>query len=326
MTVPQVSIIIPLYNKRHYISRALDSVLRQTYRDFEVVVVDDGSTDGGPELVQAYRDARLRMIRQANAGPGAARNRGLVESGAAYVAFLDADDEWMPEYLERTVQVLNEYPQCGAVATAYLLGAEKTDVVPTFRRLGMDDGLWNVERCVGRRELASAVYALNASTTTARRSVIEKYGGFYERDRCVYGEDYYLWVQIVFGHDIYRLLEPLVWYHIEASVLGTGPKSGRPLEPVFTDPDPIRAHCPESRRALLERWLATSALATAHELAARGDVARASWLVEAFPLMRQWRREFLKLRIKLAVPGLAPLLQNVKSCLRTAWHAGKGAA
>jgi glycosyltransferase involved in cell wall biosynthesis len=324
--MPQVSVIIPLYNKRPYIRRALDSVLRQTYRDFEVVVVDDGSIDAGPELVQTYCDTRLRMVRQTNVGPGSARNRGLAESMAPYVAFLDADDEWMSGYLERTVQVLNEHPQCGAVATAYFLGTEKTDVVPAFRRLGITNGLWNVERCRGRRELARAVYALNASTTTARRSVIQKYGGFYEKDRCVYGEDYYLWVQVVFGHDIYRLMEPLVWYHIEASVLGTGPKSERPLEPVFTDPDPIRCHCPESRRALLERWLAAHALATAHELAARGDVARASWLVEAFPSMRQWRREFLKLRIKLAVPALVPLVHGVKGRLRAPGQAGKGAA
>jgi hypothetical protein len=324
--MPQVSVIIPLYNKRLYIQRALDSVLRQTYRDFEVVVVDDGSTDAGPELVQVHRDPRLRMVRQANAGPGAARNRGLAESAGPYVAFLDADDEWMPTYLERMVGVLAAYPQCGAAASTYFLGAQKVDITAKFRALGMVDGPWNLSLCRNRRELGNAVYAVNSSTTTARRSVIEEYGGFYERDRCVYGEDYYLWVQVACGHDIYRLMEPLVWYHIEASVLGTGPKSERPLEPVFTDPDPIRQCCPESRRVLLERWFATHALATAHQLAACGDVARARWLVEAFPSMRQWRREFLKLRIKLAVPGLAPFLQTVKSCLHTPGQAGKGAA
>jgi hypothetical protein len=229
------------------------------------------------------------------------------------VAFLDADDEWMPAYLERTVQVLDEYPRCAAVASAYFLGAEKVSIASNFRKLGMTNGPWNISLCRSRKELRSAVYAVHSSTTTARRSVIEEYGGFYQKDHCTLGEDYYLWVQVVFGHDIYRLLEPLVWYHIEASELGVGPKNRRPLEPVLTDPDPIRRHCPAERQALLEQWLAQFALATAHELAGLGDVARAAWLVEAFPLMKRQRWEYLKLRIKLAAPSLVPRVRDVKS-------------
>lgn len=313
--MPEVSVIIPLYNKRPYIQRALDSVLRQTYGDFEVVVVDDGSTDAGPELVQAYRDTRLRMVRQANAGPGSARNRGLAESVAPYVAFLDADDEWMSEYLERTVQVLNEHPQCGAAASTYFLGAQKVDITAKFRALGMTDGPWNLSLCRNARELGSAVYAVNSSTTTARRDVIEEYGGFYQKDHCTLGEDYYLWVQVLLGHDVYRLLEPLVWYHIEASELGVGPKSRKPLEPVLTDPDPLRRHCPSERRDVLEQWLAQFALATAHELAALGDGRRAAWLAQTFPLMKARRWEYLKLQMKLTTPTLVPCVRRVRNLL-----------
>ncbi|MCL5283043.1 MAG: glycosyltransferase family 2 protein [Planctomycetes bacterium] len=310
-----MSIIIPLYNKRPYICRALDSVLRQTYRNFEVVVVDDGSTDAGLELVQAYRDTRFRMVRQANAGPGAARNRGLAESGGPYVAFLDADDEWMPTYLERMMAVLEAHPQCGAAASTYFLGAQKVDITAQFRALGMVDGPWNLSLCRNRRELGSAVYAVNSSTTTARRDVVEEYGGFYQKDHCTLGEDYYLWVQMLLGHDVYRLLEPLAWYHIEASELGVGPKSRRLLEPVLTDPDPLRRRCPSERREVLEQWLAQFALATAHELAAFGDRERAAWLARTFPLMKARRWEYLKLQMKLAVPVLVPYLRRARNLL-----------
>jgi hypothetical protein len=313
--VPTVSVITPLYNKGPYIARAVDSVLAQTYPDFELIVVDDGSTDDGPAQVRAYRDPRLRLIRQANGGPGSARNRGLAESICPYVAFLDADDEWMPTYLERMVTVLEAHPQCGAAASTYFLGARKVDITAQFRALGMTDGPWNLSLCRHARELGSAVYAVHSSTTTVRRDVIEKYGGFYQKDHCTLGEDYYLWVQVLLGHDVYRLLEPLVWYHIEASELGVGPKNGKPLEPVLTDPDPLRQHCPPERREVLERWLAQFALATAHELAALGDGRRAAWLAQSFPLMRARRWEYLKLQLKLAAPALVPCLRRARSLL-----------
>ena len=90
---PTVSVIIPLYNKGKYISRALESVFNQTYTDYEVIVVDDGSTDDGCEVVRRFSDKRLRLIQQTNKGPGAARNTGLRESCGKLLAFLDADDE-----------------------------------------------------------------------------------------------------------------------------------------------------------------------------------------------------------------------------------------
>ena len=105
----RVSVIIPLYNKAPYVRRALDSVAAQTFTDFEVIVVDDGSTDGGAELVAAYGDSRVRLLRQANAGPGAARNRGIAEARGDILAFLDADDVWLPVFLEESMRLLDRY-------------------------------------------------------------------------------------------------------------------------------------------------------------------------------------------------------------------------
>ncbi|MGC1456589.1 MAG: glycosyltransferase family A protein [Nitrospirota bacterium] len=114
-----VSVIIPLFNKARFIRRSLDSVLMQTIKDYEVIVVDDGSTDDGPEIVAGYGDRRIRLIRQENRGVSAARNAGIKAASGHYIAFLDADDTWKTNYLEIVASLIERYPGAGAYATAY---------------------------------------------------------------------------------------------------------------------------------------------------------------------------------------------------------------
>lgn len=111
------TVVIPLYNKAPYIELTLDSLFNQSLTDFEVIVVDDGSKDGGAELIEArYTDPRLRVIRQANAGVSAARNRGIAEAAGQWVAFLDADDCWHPQYLACMKRLIDKHPQVDMVA------------------------------------------------------------------------------------------------------------------------------------------------------------------------------------------------------------------
>lgn len=117
--MPLVSVVIPLYNKELHIKRAIDSVLAQKIQDFELVIVDDGSTDNSAEIVKAVHDTRIRLIQQENAGVSAARNRGIKESKADLIAFLDADDEWLPTFLETMLRLNEKYPQAGAYASAF---------------------------------------------------------------------------------------------------------------------------------------------------------------------------------------------------------------
>jgi glycosyltransferase involved in cell wall biosynthesis len=102
MTAPHISCIIPVFNGEKYLSEAIESILKQTYPFLEIIVVDDGSTDGTATVVSSYR-SRIRYVRQSNAGPAMARNLGLSAARGDYLAFLDADDLWHPAKLERQV-------------------------------------------------------------------------------------------------------------------------------------------------------------------------------------------------------------------------------
>lgn len=118
---PAVSVIIPLYNKGPYIVRALESVLAQSEQNFEIVVINDASTDGGEAIVKDYSDRRIRLIHRDTPGPGghAARNAGIEAAAAPLMAFLDADDSWEPLFLETILRMRAAFPQAGAFATAY---------------------------------------------------------------------------------------------------------------------------------------------------------------------------------------------------------------
>lgn len=114
-----ISIIIPLYNKAHTIVNTLNTVFTQTYQDFEVIIVNDGSTDNGVEIInQNFSDNRIRIINQDNAGVSAARNKGAYESKFPYLVFLDADDEWMPEFLATIVSAIEKFPKAKMYGTA----------------------------------------------------------------------------------------------------------------------------------------------------------------------------------------------------------------
>jgi len=114
------SVIIPLYNKQRFIARAVSSVLAQDWQDFEVLVIDDGSTDGGPQVVRdRFRDSRIRLIEQKNAGAGAARNCGLATAQGEAAAFLDADDEWLPTHLSDLMAAASMYPEAALQTTGF---------------------------------------------------------------------------------------------------------------------------------------------------------------------------------------------------------------
>ena len=309
---PTFSVVVPLYNKRATVVRTLDSVFAQTFADFELIIVDDGSTDGGDAMVEGhYADPRLRVHRQANAGPAAARNQGLALSRGAYVTFLDADDTWRPEYLQTAVDAFEAYPDCGAFTASFTVGAERIDRWQALIPYGFADGVYRLTADAPKEHLRHCVDAFNATTSAYRREVPLALGGFFTEERSTLGEDVYLWVQVLLHHPIYRHMGPLAHYHTEDSELGIGARKGAlPIEPVLTHPEPIRAGCPAHLRDTLELWLAQQAARAAFMQLERGDVGQARWLVRQFPRVRSWPKEHLKLAVRLAAPGLWNLVRR----------------
>lgn len=114
-----ISVVIPLYNNVATIASAINSVLSQTISDFELIVVDDGSTDGGREVVEKLSDNRIKLVSQPNRGVSAARNLGIEKAKGEWIAFLDADDEWKPSFLSTVLSLNHKYPECSVCATAY---------------------------------------------------------------------------------------------------------------------------------------------------------------------------------------------------------------
>lgn len=314
----KISVIVPLYNKEKYIGRAIDSILAQTFGDFEVIVVDDGSSDSSAKIIRGYDDKRIRLVSQANAGPGAARNKGISESRCELLSFLDADDEWMPQFLEKSFTMLENNPDCDLTACTYFSGPQKTDLTGLFEKFGMKGGKWQIENNLTDRQLRTSRYFLNLiNIILCRQGVIERYNGFRTKNRCDYGEDTYLLTQLMFNHKIYRIMEPLLWYHSEASELGPGRKNTHPLDAFLADPDPIRKNCRAEFRELLERYFTLYALATAHEFAAGSDnIYNLHYLLEEFPKMKKYRLEYMKLRLKMFLPELVPIVRYAKNIVR----------
>jgi glycosyltransferase involved in cell wall biosynthesis len=175
-----ISIVMPLYNKGPYVGRALESVLKQTHSWSELIVVDDGSTDCGAEVVKNLRlggDKRIRLVSQRNSGPAAARNRGIRESQAGLIAFLDADDEWSPHFLETGVPNFDRYPCVAAVAVAYrVVYPNGTEHALEFC-CGVADGSAGVIENYFQALLEGSP-PICSSSVIVRREVFDKLGGF----------------------------------------------------------------------------------------------------------------------------------------------------
>lgn len=208
------SVVIPLYNKEPYVKRALDSVLNQTVQDFEMIIVDGGSDDNGPVIVEslASTDSRVKLIQQIGTGVSEARNQGIHESKSDLIALLDADDEWMPNYLETILRLNTNYPFAGLYATSL-----KTEFVDnllleldeTSRKLVPEEGL-----LLNYFKLYKNGYGLfGTSSVTIPAKIFSEIGGF--QAGFWWGEDVDLWGRIALKYPIaYSSQVCAIYYHV----------------------------------------------------------------------------------------------------------------
>jgi hypothetical protein len=285
---PRVSVIIPLYNKAAHILGALDSVATQTFADMEVIIINDGSTDGGARLAENYPDRRFRVVSQPNAGPGAARNRGIAEAKGELLAFLDADDEWLPEFLARSIKLLEEHDAATATS-CYFQFPPGVSLARLWTERGIPEGAYRVKPSTPAPLVVHMLAYMSPWSTVARAEVVRRWGGFYDADRCLYAEDAFLWLKVLLNEVVAFSLEPMVRFNQGASELSANLKGARPVEPFLLHPEQIEACCPLQLRSLLGQVLAIRALKTACVLGYWGQWREARALKRRFAFAGSWR-------------------------------------
>lgn len=186
---PAVSVIVPAYNVADYVAEALESLLNQTFRDFEVIIVDDGSTDNTADCIAPYlADSRFRLIRQTNHGLAAARNRGIAEARAPFVAMLDSDDRYRPTYLERMLQRAHGLPAVDFVTCDAQSFADNGGAGAIFSHRYAQAEPITLERL-----LANEAHVFGLSVV--RTNVIRHVGGYDGQLRAA--EDLDLWLRLL---------------------------------------------------------------------------------------------------------------------------------
>lgn len=262
--LPKVSVVIPTYNRRDLVQRAIQSVLDQTYRDFEIIVIDDGSTDGTRAAVEGRE--RVRYLRQTNGGPASARNLGIREAQGEFIAFLDSDDVWLPEFLTSQVDVLSRYPEVALVCARSSVGNKEAKDFPLRRKLITGD-------------LYARLYDrsfVRTPTVVVRKSCLDAVGCFNES--YPWSEDHDLWLRIARKYEIAYVNRCLVRIGRQSDNISRDIR--RPLKAhlqvaidvLERNYDPARISRGPFRRRVAKRYLQFSQL-----FLSRGDHAQA-WL------------------------------------------------
>jgi glycosyltransferase involved in cell wall biosynthesis len=205
--VPRVSVVIPTYNRAHLIGEAIMSVLKQTFTDFELIVVDDGSTDNTKEMVDSLKDPRIKYIYQNNHGVAGAFNAGIKISTGEYIAFLGSDDMLLENALEKGVNILDAHPESGfSYGQGNITGADGHVFRVRKSSIQDDSGVIN-----SREQVKELLFynPITASSVVVRRSCFDEVGGYQEK-LYSWGEDHLLSMQLAKRHSVAYIAEPLV--------------------------------------------------------------------------------------------------------------------
>ena len=201
------SIIIPLYNKAPYIRKALETVCEQTYHDYELIMINDGSTDNSAIVAEEYLRTTdgidYKIITQPNAGVAAARNNGVAQASGEYIAFLDADDWWESTYLERMAQLIKDYPEAGLYACNYYYHKDGTNII----KVDIPTGYFNYPK----EYFNNFAMPVFTGATMMHRRVYDDMEGFPLGIKL--GEDFLLWAKVAMNYKVAFLNEPLAYYN-----------------------------------------------------------------------------------------------------------------
>lgn len=202
------SIIIPLYNKQETIKKTVDSILQQSLNDFELIIVNDGSTDKSVEIVESIKDSRIRLINQKNQGVSAARNTGIKNAKYDWIAFLDGDDLWDKDFLKTLNELSVKYPNAGLYCGQYVQFDEKRDKIYLDRFPNIDEGFF---------KLYDFLFAVWSSSILVKKEVFETVGYF--DTQLTHGEDLDMWIRIAMVYETCYTNKIVALYNIGGNPL-----------------------------------------------------------------------------------------------------------
>lgn len=296
--MPKVSVVIPAYNAMTFLPETLKSVSKQTLQDYEIIVVNDGSTDDIDVWMTQITDSRVKLISQANQGASVARNTGIEKSQGHYIAFLDADDLWEPTKLEKQVQILDQNPQVGLAYTWVALIDSQDKFTGKVWEYDLEGDVWET--------LIEHNIIETSSTAMVRRSCLDIVGLF---DTTISkggagSEDWEMWLRIAGQYSFKGVPEPLTYYRTHAS---NGSKNWAMmendyhliLEKTFAKAPAYRQHLKSRSYGFANLRIAWKAL---QNLDGNCEIAvsyRAK-AVAAYPAIR-WGNEYLRFSLALSL-------------------------
>jgi glycosyltransferase involved in cell wall biosynthesis len=214
MTSPAVSVVLPVYNCPHYVGEAIESIIAQTYTDYELIIIDDGSTDQTPRVLRRYEDPRIRRIRQDNRGLAASLNRGIDLAKGRYIARQDQDDRSYPERLAKQVAYLDTCPRCALVGTWADIWRENASTGRQHRHAA-DNATLQYELLLNNPFVHSSVMI--------RKTALSRVGGYCTDSRRQPPEDFELWSRLAREHEVANIPEVL---HLYREVGGSMSRDG----------------------------------------------------------------------------------------------------
>lgn len=312
------SVIIPLYNKAPYVAKAVGSVLAQTFTDFELVIVDDGSKDNSAQIAEKTIEGHdnCRLIRQENAGVSVARNNGVALSHGEYLCFLDADDWWASTFLEEMSKLIEEFPDAGIYGTGYTIVNEtkrKTRVAP----IGVDRDFEKdyISYCqVYAKTLAMPLWT---GAVCIPKPIFDEMKGFPKGIKL--GEDFLLWIRIALKYKTAFLNKPLAYYNQDVDAVNRGVgRIHKPAEHMLWNVDFLA----EEEKTNLDYKLLIDNLRTYgllpyylskeyHE-EAKQELEKVDWSRQLEKTRKQYSKPLSVLRLEFALRRIA---SNCKRCL-----------
>lgn len=190
------SIIIPLYNKEKFLKATLKSVFQQTFYDYEIIIVNDGSTDKSLEIAKSYQNDKIKIFNQKNQGVSAARNLGIEKSTASYCCFLDADDIWKPNHLESLYNLIQKYPKAGLYCNRYEIQISKNKIIQTI--FDFENSYEGYVKNFFKSSLINRI-ALTSAICISKK-VYSEIGGF--NSEISNGEDLDYWIRIAINYKV----------------------------------------------------------------------------------------------------------------------------